>query len=222
MNTSTTVTETILQSAERWKNTTGTEESTLLRLVILRDLARKLHSERSQRLASGKKDLLSVLKSWEIKAEELRKCSPLEGDLQDLLEGKTILQKRTRLLPDTFFTHLEREKIERYDRQWEYAIAAEACIIRWRFWALEAWIQISEIEAWNHKLEDILWPNGVTLFTENTSQSIQGELWQGRWVLVLHSKYRSPEDLSLGLSRWAGSPEKPPSPIKWKMLFSPK
>jgi hypothetical protein len=214
--------EVISQSAERWKNAAGFDETTLLRLAILRDLARHLHTERSRSLAHGKKDQVANLKNWEAKAEELRKCSPLDGDLQNLLEGKVALQKRTRLLPDQFFTHMDRAKIERYDRQWEYALAAEACFIRWKFWALETWVHIPEIQNWNQKLEDILWPNGVVLFSENVSKEMRDDMWNGRWILILHSKYRTPEELSLGLDRWVGSPEKPPTPTKWKMLFSPK
>jgi hypothetical protein len=140
----------------------------------------------------------------------------------ELLSTDKELKKRTRLLPEALFSSIPREKLERYDRQWEAAIAAEATHAGWKFWSLEAWVEIPLVEEWNKRLNESLWPHGIILFVENASGGeAPNNIWQGRWNVVIHPRFRQ-EDLSLDFSRWPGAPEQPPVPPRWKLLFTPK
>lgn len=222
----------VASHAERWRHCEGAAEATLLRLAILRDIIRALHAQKSTCLATGRRDLVQELKRWETRLHELRSQFKLEGqaDLVSLVEGSDPVRKRTRLLPEALFSSIEREKLERYDRQWELALAAEAAALGWRFWALEAWVEITLVEEWNNRLGEQLWPSGIVLFVE--SSPVQGPavdaggkespLWRGRWIAVVHPRFKSPSEIALNLAQWPGTPPEPPSPPAWKLLFSPR
>ncbi len=213
---------------ERWKHCQGTPEETLLRLTLLRDLVRALHAQKSKCLALGKRDQLHTLKTWENQIEQLRGQSRLEGELTDLIRGAPpTARKRTRLLPEAIYSAIEKEKLDRYDRIWESSLAAEAVSLGWRFWTLEAWVEISLIEEWNRKLIEALWPTGIVLFTESATfeaprDSREMSQWRGRWFIVLNGKFKHPSEISINPSSWAGTPIHVPQAPQWRLLFSPK
>jgi hypothetical protein len=214
---------------ERWRHTEGQPESTLLRLAVLRDIVRSLHAQKSRCLASGRRDLSQALRGWEQRLHELRNQAKLEGELTELVTGSTPIKKRTRLLPEALYAAIDREKLERYDRQWEAVLAAEAASLGWRFWALEAWVEITLVEDWNRALNEQLWPSGLVLFVESSGVQAPAPatdqefpLWRGRWLLVVHPRFKSPEEIALNLSQWPGTPPEAPQPPHWKLLFSPK
>jgi hypothetical protein len=218
---------------EKWRHCEGHPESTLLRLSILRDITRSLHAQKSRCLSTGRRDLATALRTWEDRLHELRNTSRLEGDLTQLVSGAAEIRKRTRLLPEALYSAIEREKLERYDRQWEAAIAAEASTLGWRFWSLEAWVEITLVEEWNQRLTEQLWPSGIVLFVESSptqgpsGQSVGGmgmefPLWHGRWICIVHPRFKSPSEIASNLAQWPGSPPETPSPAQWKLLFSPK
>jgi hypothetical protein len=214
--------EILSQTAERWTHCEGQSEATLLRLNVLRELASTLHATKSQFLATGKRGEAQSLKSWESKLEELRGCSPLDGNLLELLNGARKAKKRTRVLPDALFTAIEREKLERYDRQWEGSLAAEAVSLGWRFWSLGVWVQIALIEDWDKRLREQLWPHGIVLFTESAGSPLADSSdWHGRWIVALHPKFRTPAEISLDFARWSGTVVSRGNP-EWKLLFSPR
>ena len=155
------------QYAEKWRLCEGLPESDLLRLVVLRELLQSLHAEKSRLLSSGKRDESTSIRALETHIEELRNAKPLEGDLAALASGTAKFKKRSRLLPAAVFTAVDREKLERFDRKWEAAIAAEAISQGWRIWSLENWVEIPRVEEWNRKLVDQLWPHGIVLFVES-------------------------------------------------------
>ena len=219
--------------SERWRHCEGQPESTLLRLAILRDIVRALHAEKSNYLAKGRKDLTQEIRKWETRLYDLRNEAKIEGELLQLISGDGPLRKRTRLLPEALFTSIERDKLDRYDRQWEHALAAEASTLGWRFWALEAWVEITLVEEWNARLSEQLWPTGVVLFVESSSTNspktpppsameLECPIWRGRWILVVHPQFKNPAEIALNLAQWPGTPCEPPSPPAWKLLFSPK
>jgi hypothetical protein len=226
--------EIFAQAAEHWRHCEGLEEATLLRLAILRDLIRELHAQKSRNLASGKKLEAQGLKVWELRVEDLRGSSKLEGDLMELLSDPAKKPKtRTRLLPEALFTNFSREKLERYDRQWEASLAAEAAQMGWHFWILDAWIDISGVEDWNQKLTEKLWPHGIILFSE--SAATQGfssvaigtgddavNFWHGRWIVLMHPRFRAPDELLGASSNLVSRTPVPPTLPKWKLLFSPR
>jgi hypothetical protein len=213
--------------SERWRHCEGQPESTLLRLAILREITRLLHSQKSRCLAAGRRDLVTSLRNWESRLQELRNQPRLEGDLATLVSGHSELRKRTRLLPEALYGAIEREKLERYDRQWEAALAAEACSLGWCFWRLESWVEITLVEEWNQRLNEQLWPSGVVLYVESSGapggdRGRDFPLWHGRWLMVVNPRFKSPSEIASNLAQWPGSPSDPPAPAHWKLLFSPK
>lgn len=212
----------IARSAERWCEYEGLEESTLLRLAILRDLIRLLHAEKSRCLARAMKEEAKTLTLWERQIERVRGMTRLTGQLDDVFQGKIKASKHVRPLPEALFAHIEKEKFERYDRLWEAALAAEAAARSWNFWALEAWVKIAEAADWHKALEALLLPRGIVLFAEMAEPSANAEpsppdLWHGRWILVLHPNL-SEKDFPLhslpGLSET-------PAPPAWKPIYPP-
>jgi len=122
---------------------------------------------------------------------------------------------------------LDRDKLQRYDRKWEKTIAAEAISLHWKFWCLDSWVQISYIEEWNKYLTTRLWPHGLVLSTES-ALSLKNDilhptntvpLWRGHWIIILDSQLKHPSELSLNLNQWPGTPEKPPTPAQWKLIY---
>lgn len=212
---------------ERWEHCSAAEDGrTLLRLSLLRELMRELHAERSRALATGNRGAIPDLRAWEERVRSLRQLYPLEGSLVQLLGQSVKPAKRTRLLPEALFSFIEREKLERYDRQWEGTLAAEACALGWRFWSLEATVEIAQIEAWDSALQSHLWPHGIVLYTEscgdNGGFTANTVSWRGRWITVLHPNFRTPSDLNVDVTRWPGSVNSGAPAHVWKLLFSPK
>ena len=199
--------ELIHQSLEQWENCAHHDHPTLLRLSLLRDILRKLHSDRSRCLVQGLKLETADIRDCENKIEALKDCSPLEGDLLKILSGEIKCKKKTRLVPEKLWTSIEREKLERYDRHWEFAIASEALSQGWKLWNLETEIPVATIEEENRKIGETLWPTGIVLFAETVSFAANSPNWHGRWLVVMHPDTSSDSMSSLG---------------RWKLLFSPR
>jgi hypothetical protein len=221
--------EIIQRETTRWSDCDGTPARTLLRLGLLRELTKTLHSEKSRCLASGLKSEVQKLKEWEAKIDLLRETLNVDGSLIDLLKlDGNQSHKKNRLLPEALFQKIDRNKLFRYDRKWEAAIAAEAISLKWPFWSLETWVKIPQIEEWNKTLEEHLWPRGLVLFIEsatlqekeNASLQQDALLWRGHWVIILDSHFKSPQDLSLNIKNWPGAPETWPNPPQWKCIYT--
>jgi hypothetical protein len=225
--------EEIIQGvSERWQDCEGLPEMTLLRLAILRELIQMLHSAKSRCLAGGLKTEALDIKRWEVRIEEIKDSAILQGSLPQLLQQSSpstpTLSKKKRNIPESLFTSFDRDKVLRYDRKWEAAILAEALSLNWKVWALDAWVNIPQIEEWDRAFTQRLWPHGLILITENAKSSQDSQssstdsdshCWQGRWTILLHPHFKHITELSLQLDRWPGSPEKPPSPPAWKRIY---
>lgn len=216
--------ELVEQVIERWKVCGGLEETNLLRLSILRDLTRRMHAEKSRCMAYGRKTLVEEFRIWEEKVEALRSAAKLDMSLEEAIENSTKIRHRTRLIPESLFTFIDREKLERYDRAWEATLAAEAAALGWCFWNLTAWVRIEAVEAWQEQLVDRLIPHGVVLFAESSERPAQNgehapaEAWLGCWSLVLKPQYRTPDFRIAQIQGGAPGPRSP----EWRILFSPK
>lgn len=214
---------------DRWNLSKGMPQATLLRLSVLRDLVRALHAEKSQHLAAGQTQEAQSMKTLEARIDELKGSAPLEGPLPDLVFGTSKLRKRTRLLPNALFEMIPKDRFERFDRVWESAIAAEAAGTGWRFWCLDAWVEISDAEAWHRALSESIWPKGVVIFVESApaAESATAEVatdkpvWQGRWFLVAEPGITTGDQMSAPLSELPGASPVHPAP-RWKLLYSPK
>lgn len=213
---------------ERWSDVEGAPECSLVRLFLLRQVVHLLHSQKSRQLALGNREAALSIKQWEARAEWLRDHRILEGDLLELLRAGpdpgAQASRRKALVPEALLSQIGREKLERYDRQWEASIASEAATLGWGFYRLEAAVLASEIASWDRRLSERLWPHGEILFSEaGSSASPDPTVWLGRWYLILNPKFRSPEELSLGLEGW---PEVPKAEsgrrAQFKLLFAPR
>jgi len=205
------------KAAEKWRSCEELPDHELLRLVVLRDLVHELHAQKSRFLSQGKRDDALSIREIETRIETLRTSKPLSGDLNELLFQPMQLKKRTRVLPDALFGVIEREKLERYDRQWEAAIASEAFGQGWRLWSLDARIEIPKIDEWNRRLLDSLWPDGIVLYVESGGAPAS-PAWQGRWMSLLHPQFKAPADILIDFSKWPGTQSTP----SWRVLFSPR
>ena len=220
----------ILRAADKWQDSEGLPQMNLIRLGLLRETLQNLHSEKSRCLAEGRKQAAQAIRSWEQKIEELKDL-PLLGNLMELVQSSplpsTTQLKRKRLLPEALYNRMDREKLERYDRKWESAIAAEAISLNWHFWVLDSWVHIPFLEEWNKTLTEKLWPHGLILFTE-TSVADHAEIvqededsafWRGSWMTVLAPNFRDPKELSLNSNYWPGAVLKAPTPPQWKPIY---
>lgn len=207
---------------EHWTQCADLPEESLLRLSLLRDAMRRLHSEKSSCLARGDRTQVAQIKEWEDKVYRLREAPRLHGELMAQLEGDLPAGRRSQILPEALFHQIPREKLERYDRQWEHLLAAEACALGWRFWALSGKVAIDRTSESDLALQAALWPNAVVLFSEPGSElngGIDGELWHGRWLMVVEPHFKSAQDLHINL---AGIPGGEAKSWQWKLLFSPR
>ena len=211
-------------ATDRWRLCESADTPTVVKLALLRDLVRSIHALKSRSLGKGNRTEAQSLKHWEAKIEDLRLAHSLEGELDQVLNREAESRKKTRIVPQALYNSLEKEKLERYDRQWELAIAAEAISSGWRLWTLEVWVEIAVVEAWEKKLADMIWPQGVLLFAEAVPAAQSADVtssshWHGRWYVAFHPQITAGESVvkAQNLPGSAG-----PGPTRWKVLFSPK
>lgn len=234
--------ETLARLRDGWNSSTNLPARGLLRLDLLRGLVRAVHAERSRCLATGKREAAAFLKTWEKRLEDLRQLGPLEGELDALLVGAAggpLLKKKSRLPPQALLATLGADRLNRYDRQWEAALSSEACSVGWKFWGLDAWVEIPRAEEWNTRLAASLWPTGIVLFVETaqsqgqahpqppsnmsrTSGSVPLPLWSGHWTVALRPDLIDLSAVLEDVRKWPGYPAAPPDPPRWKLLFAPK
>ena len=181
-----------LEFEDRWKNTQGRMEIYLLRLAILRDFVRKVHIEKSEAMVRGEsKDAIQRLSDLETRLVELRDRSSLEGTLQNLVARKPVTPPRPCSLPKGLLATLGPDKLERIDRDWEAAIASEACKIGWEFWAFDVAIPLARAEEQDTEIGTALGLNGIVLYVEASPvlKANASGTWGGRWVVICRSGY---------------------------------
>ncbi len=211
----------------QWNQYARKEETTLLRLCLLRDLWNDLHAQTSKFLALGDTKQAYSIKNFNLSLETLKKSS-LEGDLLDLLSHSSLEPKKNIIIPENFSKILKLEKLIRTDRIWEHSITLEALSLHWSLWKLETWVKIPFVEQWNQHLASKLWPQAVVLFSENAlsyknsshTQFIQSMHWQGRWWIWSHPDFEV-HLKSLFSDECDEIPSPAPSPLSWKRLFPP-
>lgn len=218
------MTELLEPYRQRWASFGAGRSSHLLKLVILRDLVRILHTERSRMLAEGGRAAPRFLKPLEERIAELRHASQLSGSLDEWLElnPKKAFEPVESEIPTELFESIPRDRLERYDRAWELAIAMEAMRIGWSFWALDAWINPVAAQEFHSALNSRLVPEAAVLFAEaapisksSPSASVSG--WRGRWLIVVQSQISDPA-ADFELDSLPGILFSPQEPI-WKRLF---
>ena len=223
------ITEILIQETfSNWNDCNELSGKRVLQLSLLRQLIRKLHSEKSRYLARGLRKEAQDLKEWELKIQNLRERPSLNEDLATLLQSSAPLNKaKQQRLPEALFQRIDSEKLNRYDREWEKAIASEAIHLGWNFWSFTLWVKVDLIEEWEKKLSSVLWPHGVILFAENYGQKTSFHvdelnsttLWQGQWTLVMDSRFQHPSEILSSLTSVQELPENPPAAPKWARLY---
>jgi tetratricopeptide (TPR) repeat protein len=116
--------ELIQKSRRKWQDCSQGADKDLLRLVLLREMIRGIHAEKSRCLGTGLKEEAKGLKDFESKVERLREAGHFSDDLEALIQGGGSISKKSHFLPEGLFRSVEREKFDRYDRKWESAIAS--------------------------------------------------------------------------------------------------
>ena len=186
--------EKVLEQMERlWNQTTGKPDGKILRIALMRELSRSLHTLRSECLALGedgqaqdilrREEFLSQ-RFMEIPAQNL----PLRQVYARSAAGRA--EKRTPEappeLPAELTAVLDESKLTRPDRRWEAFLAYEAFTRKWTFWTFECWVEVEKVESFAREISDALWPRGVVLFIESSGFH-RGEpaLWRGKWYLII-------------------------------------
>jgi len=199
-------------AARRWQDAEAHEGQILLRLSLLRDLARALHAEKSRILSHGTSGEARAIQRTENKIESLKSNSLSTSTLEEALQSNEAPRIRESL-PGKLFEVVDADKLQRSDRQWELAIAAEALRLRWNFWSVKGTIPIEQIEKVGLALERSIWPHGVSLFADSLDFSSKPPQWEGVWTMVFHAKI-DPQAL------FPGTQHPDFSLPKWKLLFS--
>ena len=172
---------------QRWKAVQSQPSGALLRLALLRDYARKLHAERSACMATGNAPRGHQIESLEAKLAWLRTRLDL---IQNANEPDLLLQQITppnssvkeTALPKRLTSLLPAEKLNRYDRAWERALAVEALKAKWCFWSADHLVRLDQAEHFHQELTDLLWPDGLILYVESGGGTTPPQHWNGRWV----------------------------------------
>ena len=132
--------EELIQAVQfRWDECAESPHQTLLRLDLLRGMVRRLHADKSQYLAKGQRDKAHEFKEYELQINSLKQSHSLDEDLSLLLKSSSSRKRKTRHLPEALFHIFDRQKFDRYDREWERAITSEALYEGWNLWKLEVW-----------------------------------------------------------------------------------
>jgi len=212
----------LLDAAElHWKKTEDSADAGILRLSILRDLSYEIHAEKSRVLSSGTSREALILKNLENKIEAFKlghsSNSILTANLKQLLEAQLPAQAAVSapfVFPEKLEQVLPREKIDRYDRQWEHAIVEEALYLKWNFWSLKSQVPLAQIEEANHLLRTQLWPQGIVLFAESIGFLPTPPQWSGQWTLVCQNEFVPDQSCVALIEQYFSATE-------WKLLFSP-
>jgi hypothetical protein len=185
-----------------WARAEHSKYRTLLRLAVARDLARLVHAGISGSLADRVKPGAAPLRAIGAWLEPLRGLAQLDFPFEALLTGDlprasdpgmSVARAPSARLLQT----LGREKLLRYDRAWEAAIAAESDVAGWQLWRGEASIRLQAVGSWNEGVSSRLFPRAIVLYCEKSasSQPADPELWPGSWIAVSDPELGSPETL---------------------------
>ena len=224
------------QQREVWAQTETLPEKHLLRLVLLRDLSRALHAQRSRLIALGKREESHELRDAEKALEAMKFHRPFEEmPLESLVESwiqRSKFKKNEDAgptpppLPEDLVKTLDSKKIFRLDREWELSLIAHAVDQGWAFWSLRLAVKIMELEDWQTTFSQALWPKGIVLWTESVEQTHPRKsatsdepVWEGRWITAIHPKVKTPSLLKLKLESFPGYFPSPKP--QWELLYAP-
>jgi hypothetical protein len=203
-----------------WKQAERHRQVGLLKLAILREQLHQIHAQKSQKMAVGAPADAHALHQLETKIEALKTCNLRGVTWEQIVDPKPIPAPLLhREIPAETLQTLGKDKLDRFDRKWEYQLTAEAISQNWSIWTLDAWVFIATAEESHKELNDIFWPNGLVLFVEGAPRDSHAPLrprWKGRWFFALSPDV---DPQSLDFTKIAGSSLDPEPPV-WSLLHA--
>ncbi len=196
------------QLKKKWQEVATHHDQRLLRLAILRDLYREVHARISQPSATSSDTL--ALKILQPCLEALRDSRKLPENWDELFRTSTRPPSApvSEPLSDPVLEAFGRERILRYDRKWEAALATEARLAGWSLWTATLELKLTDVGAANDRLISELWPGGICLFcepappTKNHAEPKHG-YWRGRWWIALEPSVTAPQTSDFDRSSFA-------------------
>lgn len=215
----------IRSKTDLWNQLSQLKDAELLKIAVLRDLVMDLHSEKSRLLATQHRAGARNLTLWENRIESLMNHDSLEGELVALIKNVALSSSNTPVIPPALFSVFSKDKILRADRKWEAALLRKSHELNWRFWNLEAWVEIPKIGEWSDTMKKALWPRGIFLFSESAAAApaspseLTRGFWHGQWWLTAAPEEDLIKTILENLKQWPGTAQKPPSPPQLKHVF---
>ncbi len=191
----------------KWEQVESSNYQSLLRLAITRDLARQVHAGISGSMADSRAAKVEAgsLRDLNTRLDSLRGHRTFNFAFNTLMEDFSALPEETspRKLSARLLAAFGRERLERYDRSWELAIAVDAERAGWAFWHADSAMPLQAVSAWNQGLGDRLFPRGIVLFCEKSPEPATDDslLWGGRWSVVTDPEIAHPSKL-VSDTRW--------------------
>jgi hypothetical protein len=203
--------ETTLKRLERpWQQAGQTGPCRLLRLSLLRELTRAIHTLRSECMATDRSNQAADLAHRE---NYLTQYFPIL-DLTNLALSQAYSQTSRAAkpvgnapipvpLPPSVIATVGEAKFTRQDRRWEYEMAQEAVRQDLEFWLFEASSEIHDVEPFARSFSESIWPRGVVLFVESdgflkmSKENPNLAFWRGKWLVVLEPGAPRPKALGI-------------------------
>lgn len=210
MTTSKAESETVertLQRLERpWQQAGNSNACRLLRLSILRELTRVIHTLRSECMATDRAEKADDLAHREnylnmyFPVLDVTSLGLAQAYSQTSRAAKPVSKGPDPVaLPNSVAQTVGINKFTRQDRRWENEIAQEAVRQEWEFWHYEASTEIHQVEAFARNFTDSIWPRGVILFVESdgylkaSPEDPNLAYWRGKWLVVMEPRAPKPE-----------------------------
>lgn len=193
-----------------WIHTQGNPAIRLLRLQILRDYYRAIHTELSKVYTlEGPTPKYQELAELELRLPRLRHLAHLNGTLEQLLlqiqenEATDTNITETELhipsdIPGQYIECLGESRLMRPDRLWEFELVCEGERMGWKLAELQTSIPLQEVESWYENVPGMIWPSGVVLFAESIdpssdiAKSTPPGNWPGQWYFLLRPSLKDP------------------------------
>ncbi len=217
--------ERVLQRMERpWQQAGKSDACRLLRLSLMRELTRVIHTLRSECMATDRSDQAEDLAHREnylntyFPIMDLSNLGLSQAFSQTSRVAKPVGKPGNAVsLPASVTDTVGAGKFTRQDRRWENEIAQEAVRQEWEFWQFEASTEIHQVESFARGFSDSIWPRGVVLFVESdgflkmSQDNSHLAYWRGRWLVVMEPRAPKPETTGLQPSWQRLHPPQPTS-----------
>jgi hypothetical protein len=199
--------EVLARLENSWEQVQSLPACRLLRLAILRELTRTIHTLRSEHMATHRP---STAEDY-AQRENFLTSNFASLNVENLTLAEIYQQSHEAIsstgptpsevsLPSSVLETIGLTKFTRQDRRWELEMAQEAVRQSWEFWQFETSTEIREVENFARSFSEALWPKGVVLFVESDGFLKMSEkdphlaYWRGRWILVLDPKLHPTEE----------------------------